>query len=107
MIKLEMEFDSLQELQGFLTGLSGPARGTATIGVDVARSPKEESVVKKDVMSILDTNFSDSQILTDEQIIELSNLIVQIEKHFKFPCDIEWAYKSGKFYIKIQHPNRF
>src|ERR1035437_3426949 len=40
-----------------------------------------------------------SQVLTKEQILELSEIILQIEKHYGFPCDIEWAYEAGKFYI--------
>lgn len=44
------------------------------------------------------------QKLTDEQILELSELIVKIERHYGFPCDIEWAYENGKFYITQSRP---
>lgn len=44
------------------------------------------------------------QALTDAQIIKLSKIICQIEKHYKFPCDIEWAYEKGKFYIVQSRP---
>ena len=27
-----------------------------------------------------------------------------IENHYKFPCDIEWAFESGKFYIVQSRP---
>jgi len=46
----------------------------------------------------------ESQVLTGKQIIELSKICVQIEKHYKKPQDIEWAYKSGKFYITQSRP---
>ena len=44
------------------------------------------------------------QKLTDEQILELSELIIQIENHYGFPVDIEWAYESDKFYITQSRP---
>ncbi|MEK7567752.1 MAG: PEP/pyruvate-binding domain-containing protein [Patescibacteria group bacterium] len=45
-----------------------------------------------------------SQVLTDKQILELSELILKIENHYGFPCDIEWAYEKGKFYIVQSRP---
>lgn len=45
-----------------------------------------------------------AQVLTEAQILELSDLIVHIEKHYGFPCDIEWAFESGKFYITQSRP---
>ena len=37
------------------------------------------------------------QILTEKEIIELSKLIVKIENHYGFPCDIELAKEKRKF----------
>lgn len=45
-----------------------------------------------------------SQVLTEAQILELSDIIVAIEQHYGFPCDIEWAYEAGKFYIVQSRP---
>ena len=45
-----------------------------------------------------------SQVLTKEQILELSGIILGIEKHYGFPCDIEWAFEKGKFYIVQSRP---
>ena len=45
-----------------------------------------------------------SQVLTKAQILELSEIILKIEKHYGFPCDIEWAYEKGKFYIVQSRP---
>lgn len=45
-----------------------------------------------------------SQVLTESQILELSLIIVGIENHYGFPCDIEWAYEEGKFYIVQSRP---
>ncbi len=46
----------------------------------------------------------ESQVLTKEQIIELGEIIVRIENHYGFPCDIEWAYEKGAFYITQSRP---
>lgn len=45
-----------------------------------------------------------SQVLIETQILELSDLIIKIENHYGFPCDIEWAFESGKFYIVQSRP---
>ena len=45
-----------------------------------------------------------SQVLSDDQILELSELILKIEQHYGFPCDIEWAFEKGKFYITQSRP---
>jgi len=45
-----------------------------------------------------------SQVLTKDQILELSELILKIENHYGFPCDIEWAYEAEKFYIVQSRP---
>ena len=45
-----------------------------------------------------------SQKLNGRQIVELAKICAGIEKHYKFPCDIEWAYKQGKFYITQSRP---
>ena len=45
-----------------------------------------------------------SQVLTKDQILELSEIIIGIENHYGFPCDIEWAFEAGKFYIVQSRP---
>ncbi len=46
----------------------------------------------------------EKQKLSDEEILKLSELILKIEKHYGFPCDIEWAREAGKFYIVQSRP---
>lgn len=46
----------------------------------------------------------ESQKLNSKQIIELAEICVNIEKYYRFPCDIEWAYKGRKFYIVQSRP---
>ena len=44
------------------------------------------------------------QKLTDAEILKLSRLIIKIEKHYGFPCDVEWALEDCKFYILQSRP---
>ena len=44
------------------------------------------------------------QKLSGKKIIELAKLCGQIEKHYRFPCDIEWAMEKGKLYITQSRP---
>lgn len=46
----------------------------------------------------------EKQVLSDKEILELSETILKIEKHYGFPCDIEWAFERGKFYIIQSRP---
>ncbi len=44
------------------------------------------------------------QKLVDNRIIELAKLCLLIEKRYKHPQDIEWAFEGGKFYIVQSRP---
>lgn len=44
------------------------------------------------------------QKLSGRQIIALAKIIVDIEKHYNFPCDIEWAMENSIFYITQSRP---
>jgi pyruvate,water dikinase len=44
------------------------------------------------------------QVLTEDQITELSDLIIKIENHYGFPCDIEWAFENNEFFIVQSRP---
>lgn len=46
----------------------------------------------------------EKQKLSGKQIVELARICAGIEKHYKFPCDIEWAYAGGHFYITQSRP---
>ncbi len=47
---------------------------------------------------------AEKQKLEGKEIIELAKICLSIEKHYGFPCDIEWAYESIKFYIVQSRP---
>jgi len=42
--------------------------------------------------------------LSDDQIIELTDLILKVEEYYKKPIDIEWAYKKNKLYLLQVRP---
>ncbi len=44
------------------------------------------------------------QALSDEQIIELSNLIKKCENHYGLPMDTEWAFEKGALYLLQSRP---
>lgn len=47
---------------------------------------------------------SNKQKMADKEIIKLASLCLGIEKHYRFPQDIEWAYEKGKLYIVQSRP---
>ncbi len=42
--------------------------------------------------------------LSGRQIMALAKLVVDIESHYKRPCDIEWAMENARFYITQSRP---
>jgi len=46
----------------------------------------------------------ENQVLSDSEILELTEIILKIENHYGFPCDIEWAFEREKFYIVQSRP---
>lgn len=44
------------------------------------------------------------QTLLGKKIIELAKLCAKIEKHYGFPCDIEWAMEKDRLYITQSRP---
>lgn len=60
------------------------AKGTSEVKVNKARGGKQK--------------------LAGRKIIELAKICANIEKHYGFPCDIEWAMEKNKFYITQSRP---
>jgi pyruvate, water dikinase len=46
----------------------------------------------------------EKQKLSGRQIIVLAELCKKIEEHYDAPCDIEWAFADGNFYITQSRP---
>lgn len=45
-----------------------------------------------------------TQVLNEGQILDLSKQIINIETHYGFPCDIEWAMEGNEIYITQSRP---
>lgn len=63
-------------------------------------------VLDKNDLSIVEQQLSDENdpCLNFVQTKELAKLVIDIGKHFGFPCDVEWAMAKGKFYILQSRP---
>ncbi|MCK5475705.1 MAG: hypothetical protein KAI71_03955 [Candidatus Pacebacteria bacterium] len=59
---------------------------------------------KKNILVQISNKKRYKQKLSGPQIIELAKLSKKIEKHYKKPQDIEWAFKNNKFYIVQSRP---
>ncbi|MDD5341484.1 MAG: PEP/pyruvate-binding domain-containing protein [Patescibacteria group bacterium] len=53
---------------------------------------------------LVEKDLREKQKLNNEQIIELVKICINIEKHYGFPCDIEWGFAQNKFYIVQSRP---
>ena len=77
--------------------------------LDINVSQKTKMLVKKgsaggNVWKPVPKNQQEAQVLSGKQIIELAKICAGIEKHYKKPQDIEWAFAKGKFYITQSRP---
>ncbi|MCK4553420.1 hypothetical protein KAU19_00455 [Candidatus Parcubacteria bacterium] len=76
--------------------------------IDVNISKQEKQIVRclrKGVKwTAVPKSKQEKQKLSGKQIIELAKICANIEKHYKKPQDIEWAFKEGKFYIVQSRP---
>ena len=90
-------------VSGQITPDSYIVEKTPHIIVDKIISNQTKGIFKNGWQTI-DPSQTANQKLSDSQIIELSLLIQKIEKHYEFPCDIEWAYANKQFYITQSRP---
>jgi len=49
-------------------------------------------------------SLGDKQVLSSKQILQLTKICMSIEKHYRYPQDIEWALVKNKFYITQTRP---
>ncbi len=75
----------------------------------------DKKIMKKDFMIIrdpsgknkkiiLDEPKRSSQVLYDDEIIELAKMVKKIEDHYGKPQDIEWAFEGKKMFIVQSRP---
>ncbi|MFA6254748.1 MAG: PEP/pyruvate-binding domain-containing protein [Patescibacteria group bacterium] len=76
--------------------------------LDINLATKTRMLVRKssggNVWQIVAKNKKEAQVLSNNQIIALAKICLQIERHYTKPQDIEWAYAKGKFYITQSRP---
>jgi len=77
--------------------------------IDINVSQQEKMITRKksgtgNMWIKVPKKMQNKQKLDNKQIIELAKLCTQIEKHYKLPCDIEWAFEKGNFYIVQSRP---
>ncbi len=70
----------------------------------VRRSSKSEGGLVGNIWVEVPKKMRDNQKIDGKQIIALAKICANIEKHYKFPCDIEWAMEKKKFYIVQSRP---
>lgn len=66
----------------------------------IFRKDNDSGTVWKD-LSLEDKN---NFVLSDKEVIELSKIIINLENHYGFPVDVEWAIENNKIYITQSRP---
>lgn len=94
-------------VQGIITPDSYVVEKSTLKLVDVNVNNQEKQIVKGPKLTIekpVPAAKRDKQKLNEKQVKELAKICIGIEKHYGFPCDIEWALEKGKFYITQSRP---
>lgn len=83
-------------------------RGLGEALVSGVVTPDSYTIEKKP-RKIIDSNPAGQQkggtpILPENEILQLADIVIQIEKHFGVPQDVEWAYANDTFYIVQSRP---
>ncbi len=85
---------------------AGYGLGEAIVGGKI--TPDTYLINKKNIgvghLYLVSKSIQGKQKLSDKQIIKLAKLCQKIEKLFKYPQDIEWAFAKGKIYILQSRP---
>ncbi|ENN96840.1 phosphoenolpyruvate synthase [Methanocaldococcus villosus KIN24-T80] len=75
----------------------------------------DKHIAKKEIMYVRDEkgetkvvevpeDMKEKQVLTDDEIVELTEMGIKIEKHYGMPMDVEWAYEGKKCYMLQARP---
>jgi pyruvate,water dikinase len=71
-------------------------------------SEKKFGIFRNDKGENYEKHFSkheaEKQVLTEEMVLSLAKLSLDIERHYGKPQDIEWAIEKGKIYITQSRP---
>lgn len=75
--------------------------------LDINITEQSKMLAKKGVKTgwvAVPKNKQNKQKLSNKEIMEVAKICAKIEKHYGFPCDIEWAAVGGKIYITQSRP---
>jgi pyruvate, water dikinase len=75
--------------------------------IDIDRGVQKKKIVPTKTgtrVKEISNDVGGKQKLNEDEIIKLSQVCLDIEKHFGFPCDIEWALVGGRFYVTQSRP---
>ena len=76
--------------------------------IDINISQQERKIVRDEEKETdwveVSKKEQQKQKMTGKKIVELAEICLGIEKHFNFPCDIEWAMEDDKLYITQSRP---
>ncbi|PJA47279.1 hypothetical protein CO172_02320 [Candidatus Uhrbacteria bacterium CG_4_9_14_3_um_filter_36_7] len=76
--------------------------------LDIRVSEQEIMLIRKEEggneQAQVSKDKQNQQKLNQSEIFELAKICQNIEKHYGFPCDIEWARESGIFYVVQSRP---
>lgn len=75
--------------------------------IDVNVSEQEEMLERGpsgNVKTKIPASKKHTQKLSGEQIREIADLCATVEKHYGFPCDLEWGMENGSFFILQSRP---
>ncbi|MFA6918606.1 MAG: PEP/pyruvate-binding domain-containing protein [Patescibacteria group bacterium] len=75
--------------------------------IDINIAEQDKMITRfKNSNKWVNVKFADreKQKINGRQIVVLAKMCDKIEKHYGFPCDIEWAFEGGKFYITQSRP---
>lgn len=65
---------------------------------------EDDLAAERNLQTPLPLSRQNQQKITDEDILKLAKLGKQIEDHYQFPQDIEWAKEDGKLFILQSRP---
>ncbi|MFA5878151.1 MAG: PEP/pyruvate-binding domain-containing protein [Candidatus Staskawiczbacteria bacterium] len=94
-------------VQGIITPDSYVIEKSTFNLIDLNVNTQEKQIVRAKKLTeekAVPNDKRESQKLSEKQIQELASICLGIEKHYGFPCDIEWALEKSKFYITQSRP---
>jgi pyruvate,water dikinase len=80
---------------------AAPGLGEALV---LGKATPNRYTLEKPALRVLERLLVHEALLSDDQLAELGRLGLHVEAHFGHPCDIEWAWSGGQFYLLQSRP---